>query len=152
MVEALYGIKFISNLDNVGYGMVVLETERILGEDSSFIFIGNYEMKNNKLLATVKCKNDRKILTSVFFGDIDEYTLKLEGTPAHDNFILHGTMIENTSFKVDVELSRRAELPFCANVLLSGRAKSRAPLSKTLAQKGARLSAQYQPLGKRKCL
>ncbi len=60
--------------------------------------------------ADVKCKNDRKLLQSIF-GDIDEFNLHLEGSPAHDGFILQGHMIENPSMKIGVKLTRRAELP-----------------------------------------
>ena len=110
MIEALYGIKFVSNTNDGGYGVVVLETGRILGGDSSFVFVGNYEVKNNIVYADVKCTNDRKLLQSIF-GDIDEFNLHLEGSPAHDEFILQGYMIENPSMKIDVKLTRRAELP-----------------------------------------
>ncbi|WP_289283443.1 MULTISPECIES: GrlR family regulatory protein [unclassified Methylophaga] len=46
MIEALYGVEFESNMNDAGYGVVVLETERILGGDSSFVFVGNYKLEN----------------------------------------------------------------------------------------------------------
>jgi len=36
MIEALYGIEFVSNVDDSGYGVAVLETDRMLGGDSFF--------------------------------------------------------------------------------------------------------------------
>ena len=110
MIEALYGIEFASNVDDGGYGVVVLETGRILGGDSSFVFVGSYEIMNSIVSAEVKCTNDRKFLRSIF-GDIDEFNLHLEGVPAHDEFILQGHMIENPSMRIEVKLTRRAELP-----------------------------------------
>ncbi|MDF1528690.1 MAG: hypothetical protein P1R74_06125 [Sedimenticola sp.] len=110
MIEALYGLEFASNMNNGGYGVVVLETGRILGGDSSFVFVGDYEVKNNKVYANVKCTNDRKLLQSIF-GNIEEFNLKLEGVPAHGEFILQGFMVENPSMKIGVKLTRRAELP-----------------------------------------
>lgn len=110
MIEALYGIEFQSNLNDGGYGVVVLETGRILGGDSSFVFVGSYEVKNNTVYADVKCTNDRKLLQSIF-GDINEFNLHLEGQPAHDEFILQGHMIEDPSKIIGVKLTRRAELP-----------------------------------------
>lgn len=110
MVEALYGIEFASNQNDGGYGVVVLETGRIFGGDSSFVFIGSYEVKNGKVIANVKCSNDRKILRSVF-GDIDEFNLHLEGEPSEKEFILQGHMVENPSMRLGVKLTRRAELP-----------------------------------------
>jgi len=110
MIEALYGIEFASNMNDGGYGVVVLETGRILGGDSSFVFVGNYEVKNNAVIAEVKCTNDRKHLRSIF-GDINEFNLHLEGTPSRREFILQGHMVENPSMKINVKLTRRAELP-----------------------------------------
>ena len=110
MIEALYGIEFASNVNDGGYGVVVLETGRILGGDSSFVFVGSYEIGNSVVSADIKCTNDRKFLQSIF-GDIDEFNLHLEGIPEFDGFILQGHMIENPSMRLKVKLTRRAELP-----------------------------------------
>jgi len=110
MIEALYGVEFESNMNDAGYGVVVLETERILGGDSSFVFVGNYKLENGIIKAEVKCTNDRKILQSIF-GDIDEFTLSLSGKPQRNEFILQGYMIENPAMKIGIKLTRRAELP-----------------------------------------
>ena len=110
MLEAMYGVEFVSDMDDGGYGVVVLETGRILGGDSSFVFVGNYEVKNEVCTANIKCTNDRNILQSIF-GDIAEFNLYLEGKPEHKEFILHGYMEENPDMKIAVKLTRRAELP-----------------------------------------
>ena len=110
MIEALYGIEFVSNVNDGGYGVVVLETGRILGGDSSFVFVGSYEIENGIVSAEIKCTNDRKLLRSIF-GDIDEFNLLLKGTSDHDEFILQGHMIEDPSMRIEVKLTRRAELP-----------------------------------------
>lgn len=110
MIEALYGVEFVSNMNDGGYGVAVLETGRILGGDSSFVFVGDYEVKNGKVHAKVKCTNDREMLQSIF-GDIKEFTLQLEGVPDEKEFILQGHMLENSNMKIGVKLTRRAELP-----------------------------------------
>ena len=110
MIEALYGIEFVSNIDDGGYGVLVLETGRILGGDSSFVYVGDYEVKNHKVYANVKCTNDRETLQSIF-GDIKEFNLHLEGTPDPKEFILAGHMVEDPNLKIAVKLTRRAELP-----------------------------------------
>ena len=110
MIEALYGVEFVSNMNNGGYGVAVLETGRILGGDSSFVFVGKYEVKNGIAHANVKCTNDREMLQSIF-GDLKEFNLQLEGTPNESEFILQGHMLENPEMKVGVKLTRRAELP-----------------------------------------
>jgi len=114
-IEALYGVEFASNVlidngDNAGFGIAVLETQRILGGDSSFLYVGDYECKDGILYANVKCTNDRKSLRSVF-GDINEFNLCLAGKPANDEFMLKGYMVENPNMKIDIKMTRRAELP-----------------------------------------
>ena len=110
MIEALYGIEFVSNNNTGGYGVVVLETGRILGGDSSFVFVGSYEVKNETVHANVKCTNDRETLESIF-GDVKEFNLQLEGAPNDKEFILRGHMLENPSMEIAIKLTRRAELP-----------------------------------------
>ncbi|WP_024461504.1 GrlR family regulatory protein [Marinimicrobium sp. LS-A18] len=112
MIEALYGIEFVSNSNDGGFGVAVLETGRVFGGDSSFVFIGSYESSNGNVTARIKCTNDRKLLQSIF-GDINEFNLELSGTPdkEHKEFILQGHMVENPSMKIGVKLTRRAELP-----------------------------------------
>lgn len=112
MIEALYGVEFASNLNDSGFGVAVLETGRILGGDSSFVFTGSYETNNGTITANIKCTNDRKLLQSIF-GDIDEFNLVVSGTPDQDHkeFILQGHMVENPAMKIGIKLTRRAELP-----------------------------------------
>lgn len=110
MVEALYGVEFASSLNNGGYGVVVLETGRVLGGDSSFVFIGDYEVKDGIISAEITCSNDRNILQSVF-GDFKEFTLKLEGEFEHKEFIMQGYPVEAPDMKIAIKLTRRAELP-----------------------------------------
>lgn len=110
MIEAMYGIEFASNLNDGGYGVVVLETGRVLGGDSSFTYIGNYAVTNGLIKAGVKCTNDRNSLQSIF-GNLKEFNLCLEGKTDSRQFILSGYMVENPSMKIAVKLTRRAELP-----------------------------------------
>ncbi len=110
MLEAMYGIEFESNLNIAGYGVVILETGRILGGDSSFAYVGNYEVKNENIHVTVKCTNDRESLQSIF-GDIKEFNLVLDGKPEHDGFVLQGHMVEKPEMQIALKLTRRAELP-----------------------------------------
>jgi T3SS negative regulator,GrlR len=110
MLEAMYGIEFASNMNDAGCGVIVLETGRIFGGDSSFVYIGNYVFKNDLLKADVKCTNDRNLLRSVF-GDLKEFNLHLEGKPQYEGFTLQGHMVENPAMNIAVKLTRRAELP-----------------------------------------
>ena len=110
MVEALYGVEFLSNSEGIGYGVAVLETNRILGGDTSFVYIGEYEIENGVIYAKIKCTNDREVKESIF-GEINKFNLELTGKIARDEFILQGHMVEHPSHKIAVKLTRRAELP-----------------------------------------
>jgi len=110
MIEAMYGVEFISNQMVAGYGVAILETERIFGGDTSFVYIGSYEVKNGTVYAQIKVTNDRGVLESVF-GDLDEFNLKLEGPLNDSEIILQGHVVENTALSIGIKLTRRAELP-----------------------------------------
>jgi hypothetical protein len=110
MVEALWGVEFVSSLEVFGYGVAVLETGRIFGGDSSFVFVGSYKIENEIIKANIKCTNDRKVLESIF-GNLDEFNLVIEGAVNDREMILQGHLVENTQLRIGVKLSRRAELP-----------------------------------------
>lgn len=112
MTEAMYGIEFSSNEGNSGYGVLVLETGRVFGGDSSFVYIGSYHVGDGILVAEVKCTNDRKVedLESIFAG-LDEFTIRVEGIPNDKEFVLKGHVVEDPSKKIAVTLTRRAKLP-----------------------------------------
>lgn len=110
MTEAMYGIEFSSNEGNSGYGVVVLETGRIFGGDSSFLYIGHYHVDDGMLIAEVKCTNDRKILDSIFPG-LDAFTVQVSGAPSGEEFVLKGHVVGDHARKIEIKLTRRAELP-----------------------------------------
>jgi len=110
MTEAMYGIEFSSNEGNSGYGVLVLETDRVFGGDSSFVYIGSYHVDNGILSAEVKCTNDRKESDSIFAG-MDEFTIRVKGIPNDEEFVLKGHVVEAPAKTIEVKLTRRAELP-----------------------------------------
>ena len=124
MIEAMYGVEFVSNvnhlqgnrgIDDMGYGVVIFETGRILGGDSSYVYVGEYAIDNSILKVNVKVTNDRKVLTSIF-GNFDEFRLTGQATIKDRGylireFIVYGEMMENPALKIAVKFTRRAELP-----------------------------------------
>src|SRR5436309_114678 len=110
MLEALWSVEFVSNVQGTGAGVAVLETGRILGGDTSFIYIGSYKTKNDKVIADIKVTNYRGVPSSVF-GPIKEFNLHLEGIPQQNVFEVHGHMVENPALRIGIRLTRRAELP-----------------------------------------
>lgn len=102
MIEGMYGIEFKSNLNDSGYGVVIFETGRIFGGDSSCVYIGNYKINHDRVLeANIEVTNDRKTLVSIF-GDIEKFHLRGR---------VKLRMVENPAMKIEVLFTRRANLP-----------------------------------------
>ena len=84
MIEALWSAEFkIPNGSNFVSGIAVFENGKVLGGDSSFTWIGNYDIK---------------VLDVV--GNINAERMELSGTSK-----------QIPGFQLNIELIRRAELP-----------------------------------------
>ena len=110
MIEALWSVLFASNHQGFGAGVAVFETGRILGGDSGYTYIGSYEVKNGVMTAEVVISKYMAAGTSVF-GDLQQFTLRLEGVPKYDAFEVLGYVAEQPASKIVIQLTRRAELP-----------------------------------------
>lgn len=42
MIEALWSVEFMSNLQGAGAGVAVFETGRVLGGDAGYTYVGKY--------------------------------------------------------------------------------------------------------------
>lgn len=110
MIEALWSVEFVSNVEGVGAGVAVFETGRVLGGDSAFTYIGTYKSNSGALEAEIVVSKYHNNGFSVF-GDLQKFTLHLTGIPKHDTFDVQGHVVENPTLKIVVRLTRRAELP-----------------------------------------
>ena len=107
--EALWSINFkASNQDGGGGGVIVFETERAFGGDSSFTYIGGYQLQNNRFTANLRIKRFNNILDSLYR---DEFTMALSGDYSDENFTLTGSPDDDPSFVITAEVTRVAELP-----------------------------------------
>jgi len=110
MLEALWSVEFVSNVQGFGAGVAVMETGRILGGDSRYIYVGSFAIENEDLKVKVKVTHYFGEPYSIF-GPRSEFNLTLTGKPAHDGFEMQGHMIEDPNLRIGVRLTRRAELP-----------------------------------------
>lgn len=111
MIEAMWGVEFTTNLGK-GFGVVVLQGGKILGGDSSFVYLGTYEFTDGIFIANVDATNDHDTLDSVF-GDIDEFSLTgkaLIGNELIKEFIVNGAVVGRPDKTIMVKFTRRAEL------------------------------------------
>jgi hypothetical protein len=112
MLEAMYSIEFDSVSDS-GYGVVIFETGRIFGGDSSFVYLGSYNVEKGILKAKVRVTNDRRLLPSIV--GFDPFTLvgeaDMAGAASCTEFMMYGVVAEAPALKIAVKFTRRAELP-----------------------------------------
>lgn len=113
MIEALWSVEFLSNMGSHGMGVVVIETGRVLGGDSAFLYVGDVQVENGKTVhANIKVtKYNFKTDMESVFGPLKEFTLKVQG-PLHDTQIVFaGHVAERPDMRIQVRAVRRAELP-----------------------------------------
>lgn len=110
MLEALWSVEFVSNVQGTGAGVAVLETGRVLGGDGQYFYVGSYKVQNGQVQSQLKVTHYAGQPSSIF-GPAKEFNLQLTGTPNDLSFELHGHVVETPSLKIGIRLTRRAELP-----------------------------------------
>ncbi len=117
-IEALWSIVFASNVQllpgqpSAGGGIVVFETGRVFGGDSTMIYVGRYRFPPESKHLEAEVEVNRFLAGGVsVFGAIDHFHLKLTGQYQRDRFVMEGHMVENPAQRIAIEFVRRAELP-----------------------------------------
>lgn len=110
MIEALWSVQFVANTQGFGSGVVVVENGKVLGGDAQYFYVGNCLMENGMLHATAEITHYAGPPSSVF-GTSNKFHLSVSGIPAHDNFVLSGHVIEVPQLQININFTRRAELP-----------------------------------------
>ena len=111
MIEALWSVEFVSNAQDFGAGMVVLETGRALGGDNQYSYVGTYKPDPTGVVHA-------EVLISHYFGpghsifgQSKQFTVHLSGKPEYDSFTMQGDVAGQPNMRVTVRFTRRAELP-----------------------------------------
>ena len=112
-IEALWSLEFKTSDNYEGAGIVVFDTGRILGGDSAFIFVGNYEVSQGVVKGEVNVSrySDKSGLVSAFPG-LNDFNLVISGDFDPRKMTLHGQVKEDASRHVTLTCVRRAEFPF----------------------------------------
>lgn len=110
MLEALWSVEFVSNLERFGAGVVIFETGRVYGGDSAYYYIGRVQVKNGAVEADIEVIHYAGQPFSIF-GPFNRFNLKLTGKIQEPIMELQGFLIENPVMKILVRLTKRAELP-----------------------------------------
>ena len=84
MIEGLWSVVFISEIDVMQAGVVILETEQILGGDSHYFYLGTYKFQNNELHAEIEVTHYYGKPISIFGPEkktlVSKSLAKLRGT------------------------------------------------------------------------
>lgn len=110
MIEAMWSVRFVTNQSSAGNGVIVLENGKIFGGDSSFTYIGNFEVKDGIISAEIRVKKYANVAGIHSISGSDDYILPLSGKINSDEMILSGSPSNNPNIDVAVEITRVAEL------------------------------------------
>lgn len=115
MEEALYVVEFGDVHGGPSYrngGVIVLETGRIFGGDSSYYYVGTYTVKENLLNASARIVKHNDLLPNVFGDNVLSFEIKLQGRAVNDTMI-EGTMkrTDRAGVELPVRLTMKERLP-----------------------------------------
>lgn len=121
MLEAMWAVTFASNVRvglapdaNMGGGIVVLETGRVLGGDLGMTYVGDYKVTpdGKQVTAKVRVRRYRNIPGhQSVFGPLDLFELDLHGIPAREVMIMEGNIVGHPDKRIHISFHRLEELP-----------------------------------------
>lgn len=110
MIEALWSVEFVSNVQGHGAGVAVLETGRVLGGYNQYTYVGSYNVENRDVEAKVTVSLYAGEGWSIF-GNATSFNLQLTGKLERAGFEMRGHVVENPSLEIGIKFRRVAELP-----------------------------------------
>ena len=111
MIEALWSVEFQSSFGMQGAGIVVFETERVLGGDSGMMYVGSYRVENGSVYADIHVTRYANTANLQSVVGLDDFNLKITGKVDPRMMALSGHVVEDPSRKITINAVRRAELP-----------------------------------------
>jgi hypothetical protein len=110
MIEAMWSVRFVTNQNIGGNGVLVIENGKIFGGDSSYTYIGNFEIHDGRIKSNIKVSKYADTVGIISVVGSDNYVLALSGKIDRDEMILSGNPSSNPQIDVVVKLTRIAEL------------------------------------------
>jgi len=114
MLEALWSVEFESNLGDGETGIIVFKDGKVFGGDSGYIYIGKYDVTlGGNLISDIKIYqiDHPSGFTEPNVAGMDNYNLHVEGKIEEKQIIASGYIVEDTSIKLTLRLTWRADLP-----------------------------------------
>jgi hypothetical protein len=103
--EGLWTVSFQSNFQTVGTGVVVFVRDRLLGGDAFYYYDGNATINVDKLEAVIKVVRFNRAGMAIF-GNLDSFSLKVEGELSATSMTLRGYMVEQPNMKITISCQK----------------------------------------------
>jgi T3SS negative regulator,GrlR len=114
-IEALYVVEFgdfaTGGRTMENGGVAVLETNRVLGGDSGYYYVGTYTFKDGRIEATVKIVKHNLAWRNAFGDAATSFTVKIQGMIS--NGIMNGQMerTDRPGLRLPIRLTWKEDLP-----------------------------------------
>ncbi len=109
MIEGLWSIQFGSSIGGGGAGVVVLVNGKVLGGDSSYLYIGDYQIAGNEVRTQVKVTHTAGPQNSIF-GPLSEFSIDARGRIGESAMQLHGRLVESPNQQITAFCTKKASL------------------------------------------
>lgn len=108
--NGLWTIEFLSTINLIGSGVLVMNNGRLLGGDEGFYYSGSYETTPpNGMSAEIRVTRFKPEHVSVF-GDIGQFTLHFQGTLEERSFNGVASVKLNPSQKIRIKGTKKEDL------------------------------------------
>jgi T3SS negative regulator,GrlR len=101
-MNGLWSVEFLSNSQNMGAGVVVINDGHIMGGDSFFMYNGTLKQENDIVYADLEISKHCDIPRPSIFGSIDHFHLKLSGSSNSHHLLLEGYVTEHPDQKISI--------------------------------------------------
>lgn len=119
-VEGLWSLTFkgigVQGQEDYGAGVVIFESCKLFGGDSSYFYLGDYNIHHDALTANVRVVNYVHGMPNVFGLDVNEYELDViaqvpSSVTVGCSVRCAGTVKGYPNLQIQVILTKRADLP-----------------------------------------
>ena len=108
-MDGLWVVEFWSSLGLFGRGVMVLSGQRILGGDVGYYYVGRCTFDDGKINGEVDVIRFDPNTISVF-GDIESFTLSLDGTISGSDFKAQATSDSFPDLQMQIKGNKREDL------------------------------------------
>ena len=109
MTPGIYQVKFVSNVQGEGWGVITVDSGRLHGCDMNYLYKGRFQVDGGKVTAQVQASNYTGQLTSVF-GLLNIFDLNLAGTASAGTFNLSGNMHGRPDLRITISGTKKLDL------------------------------------------